>query len=317
MRDKNRIILRIVTWSLVAILLSVFLISNLQESVNVFSGNVFSSMNYMEGKNMKTIKEYKFDNIDDIKNITANISTSDIVFRKNDENNIKVIVKSNRNLKDKDFVKANVSSDTLKIEDTERRTRVNLFGINKGFYVDIQILLPKNYNGNLDVLNKVGDVDFVSNFNLNNVTIDNKVGDVDISNKLKANKVLFDCKVGSVEANILDVENLIINANTGDAEINQFSGKGNIETELGDVEINIQKLNGNLDIEAGLGDIDIVVNSNESFNFKGNKNYEDIDSNLQFDNVSLSSKSFNGKYGSNPKNTISVKSNAGEISINN
>lgn len=317
MRDKGWVKLRIFIWSLVAILLSVFLISNLWGSYNVFNGNIFSAMNYSSTKNMKIIKEYKFDNVEEIKNITGNIKTSDIVFRENDENNIKVIIKSNKNLKDKDFVKANVASDTLKIEDTERRNKVNIVGFNKGFYVDIQVLLPKKYNGNLDITNKVGDVDFVSNFKLNDINIDNKVGDIDVSNKLIANKVLFDCKVGNVDANILEVEDLTINANTGDIEIREFYGKGDMETGVGDVEINIQKLSGNLGITSGVGDVDIFIKDTNSFNFKANKNYENVDSNLEFDNVSLSSKSFNGKYGSNPKNTINVRSNTGDISINN
>ncbi|WP_250674765.1 DUF4097 family beta strand repeat-containing protein [Paraclostridium ghonii] len=316
MDDKKLLKLKMLTWSIVAIMLSLFLVFNISGyEGNLFNYN-FNSFGFNRISNLKVVKEYKFDNAKELKNISTNISNGDVTFNKNNEDNIKVIVKSNKDLKNKNYISASQEADTLNVVDSGTRGKFNIFGVIKDPYMKVEVLLPQSYDGNLNISNNVGDIEFLSDLKFDNINLKVKTGDIDINNKLTANKVVIDSKTGDLYVNTLIAKDSSIDNKTGDIEIEEFQGKGNIDAKVGDIYCGIETLDGNLKVRSEVGDIDLFLNENLNFKLDVNKGFGDIDTGLEFNNVSQTSKSFSGSFGKESGNLISVDIKTGDIEIN-
>lgn len=314
MNNKNWIRFRMIAWSIVAILLAIVL----AVSINGWGGSIFSSSIFTKGiitSNKKVVKELKFDNIDDINNIKTDFSISDLTITENNDDNIKVIIKSNRNLKDKKYINAEVNSNTLTIEDINQKTNKNIFNMLKGHFLEVEIQIPKSYNRDIEINNNVGNITFDSDLNLNNLYIDLKTGDINGTEKINSKKITINNKVGDIDFDYLDSENIVIKGKTGDINIEEFIGKGIVESQIGDITCHIDNLNGDFHIKSKVGDVELYINRDLSFIFEGNKDVGDIDTDLQFNNVSQSSDHFSGQYGDNPINKITANIKTGDISI--
>ncbi|WP_434794067.1 hypothetical protein TPDSL_07110 [Terrisporobacter petrolearius] len=315
MNDKNWVKFRMVLWSIVAILLALVLAVGIKGwGGNVFSGNIFNRS--FTSSNMKVVKELKFDDINKIKNIKADFNASDLTVTENTENNIKIIVKCNKTLKNNKYINGDIKSDTLEIKDFNNKSSRNIFGIFNGYSLQVEIKVPKSYRENITINNRVGDITFDSDLKLNNLSIDVVTGDIDGNQKINSNKITINNKVGDVNFNYLDGKEVNINGKTGDIDINKFSGKGSIESKVGGITCNIENLNGDFRVKSKVGNVDLYTNKNLSFIFEGNKSFGDLDTGLQFNNVSQSSDYFTGQYGNDPVNKIIVNVKTGDISIN-
>lgn len=315
MNDKNWVKFRMILWSIVAILLSLVLAVGIKGwGGNVFSGNIFNRS--FTASNMKVVKELKFDDVNHIKGIKTDFNASDLIITENNEDNIKVIVKCNKILKNNKYINADINSDTLKIEDFNNKSNRSIFGIFNGYFLQVEIKIPKSYKENITINNRVGDITFDSNLNLNNLSIDVITGDIDGNQKINSNKITINNKVGDVNFNYLYGKEVSIKGKTGDIDINKFSGKGSIESQVGDITCDIENLNGDFRIKSKVGDVELYTNKNLSFIFEGNKSFGDLDTELEFNNVSQSSDSFTGQYGNNPVNKIIANVKTGDISIN-
>lgn len=315
MNDKNWIKFRMLLWSIVAILLALVLAIGIKGcGGNVFSSNIFNRSFTIS--NMKVVKELKFDDINNIKDIKTDFNASDLIITENNEDNIKVIVKCNKTLKNKKYINAEINSNTLSIEDFNNKSSRNIFGIFNGYSLQVEIKIPKSYKENITINNRVGDITFYSDLNLNNLYIDVKTGDIDGNQKINSKKVAINNKVGDMDFNCLYGKEVTIEGKTGDIDIDKFSGKGSIESQVGDITCNIENLNGDFRIKSKVGDVELYTNKNLSFIFEGNKSFGDLDTGLKFNNVSQSSDSFTGQYGNDPANKIIANVKTGDISIN-
>ena len=315
MNYKNWVKFRIVLWSIVAILLSLVLIIGIKGwGSNRFSTNIFSRS--FSISNMKVVKELKFDDINNIKNIKTDFNASDLIITENNEDNIKVIVKSNKTLKNKKYINSEIKSDTLSIEDFNNKSNKNILGISNGYYLQVEIKIPKSYNENITINNIVGDITFDSDLNLNDLYVDVKTGDIDGNQNINSNEIYINNKVGNMDLNYLNGKEVTIDVKTGDIDIDKFSGKGSIESKVGDITCNVENLDGDLRVESKVGDVELYINKNLSFIFEGNKSFGDLDIGLKFNNVSQSSEYFVGQYGENPVNKIIANVKTGDIRIN-
>lgn len=315
MNYKNWVKFRIVLWSIVAILLSLVLIIGIKGwSTNIFSTNVFNGV--FSISNMKVVKELRFDDVNNIKNIKTNFNASDLIITENDEDNIKIIVKSNKTVKNKKYINAEINSDTLSIEDFNNKSSRNIFGMSNGYYLQVEIKIPKSYKENITIKNIVGNIIFDSDLKLNDLHVDVKTGDIDGNQNINSNKIYINNKVGNVNFNYLYGREATIDVKTGDIDIDKFSGKGVIESKVGDITCNVENLDGDLSVESKVGDVELYINKNLNFIFEGNKSFGDLDIGLKFNNVSKSSESFIGQYGENPVNKIIANVKTGDISIN-
>lgn len=315
MNDKGWIKVRMIAWSIVAVLLVIILIIGLNGwGETVFSNNIFTRGFTTSSK--KVVKELKFDDINDIENIKIGFNTSDLIISENSEDNIKLIVKSNRKLKDKKYIKAEINSNTLNVEDYNNKSNRNIFNMFNNYYLEVEIKIPKDYKESITVDNRVGDVEIDSSLSLSRLDINIQTGDIEGNGKINSKEITISSKVGEVEFKSLEGKNIIIKNKTGDIDIDEFSGNGSIESQIGDIACDVERLNGDFSIKSKTGDVDLYVNRDLSFVFEGNKSFGDIDSGLEFNNVTQSSNFFKGEYGNNPVNKITTNVKTGDISIN-
>ena len=111
MNDKNYKKIEIIAWIAVAIVLTAFLFIILEK--DIFSIN--NLFNNTSNKNMKVIKTYTIKDIEKFKDINVDISQGEIELLESKDNNIYISLKSNKNLKDKDYLNLDEDTSTLDI----------------------------------------------------------------------------------------------------------------------------------------------------------------------------------------------------------
>lgn len=286
MNDKNYKKIEIIAWIAVAIVLTAFLFIILEK--DIFSIN--NLFNNTSNKNMKVIKTYTIKDIEKFKDINVDISQGEIELLESKDNNIYISLKSNKNLKDKDYL--NLDEDTSTLDITGEKVSKIHFLNNTNIKIEIKI--PKSYKENMSIEVDVGDIIANKDLNLNNLNVTSNVGDIELNKKIKCKKF-----------NIVN--------DTGDIDITSIDGGGSIKSDVGNIECNINGLNQDIDITSDIGDIELGVDRDLSFKFNSNKKLDDMD--ISLNNIYNKNKGLYGEHGQNPKYTIKTYSDVGDIDI--
>ena len=286
MNDKNYKKIEIIAWSVVAIILTVFLVMVLEKD----TFNINDLFNNTSNKNMKVVKTYTVKDIEKFKDINVDINHGDVELIESKDSNIYIALKSNKNIKNKDYLNLDENTNTLDIT-SKKGSKIHFFN-NTNIKIEIQI--PKSYNKNISIETDTGDVIANKDFNLNNLNITSNVGDVELNKNIKCKKF-----------NIVN--------DTGDIEITSIDGSGSIKSDVGDIECNIEGLNQDIDIISDIGDIELAVDRDLSFKLDSNKKLDHMD--IDLNNISNKNKGFYGEHGQNPKYAIKTNSDVGDVDI--
>lgn len=115
----------------------------------------------------------------------------------------------------------------------------------------IEITLPKEYNGKINIENKFGDTEIGELINAD-LDIKHNYGDISVE-EIKDAKISNDC--GDIEVG--KVLNLDVENNYGDIEIKNVLASIEADASCGDIEIKKLNIEKNSSINSSLGDIDI------------------------------------------------------------
>ena len=280
MNDKNYKKIEIIAWSVVAIILTIFLVMTLKNDM----------FNNTSNKNIKVIKTYTVKDTEKFKDINIYVNQCEIELLESKDNNIYIGLKSNKNIKNTDYL--NVDENTDKLDITSKKDSKIHFLNNTSIKIEIQI--PTSYNKNISIETEVGDAIANKCLHLNNLNITSNIGDVELNKNIKCKKF-----------NIVN--------DTGDIYITSIDGSGSIKSDVGDIDCNIDGLNQDIDITSDIGDIELAVDRNLSFKFNSNKKFDHM--NINLNNISNKNKSFYGEHGQNPKYTIKTDSDVGDVDI--
>ena len=286
MNDKNYKKIEIIAWSAVAIILTIFFVITLKN--DTFSIN--DLFNNTSNQNMKVIKTYTVKDVEKFKDINIDVNQGEIELLESKDNNIYIALKSNKNMKNTDYL--NLDDNTDKLDITSKKGSKIHFLNNTGIKIEIQI--PKSYNKNISIETDAGDVIANKDLNLNNLNITSNVGDVELNKNIKCKKF-----------NIVN--------DTGDINITRIDGSGSIKSDVGDIECNIEGLNQDIDITSDIGDIELGVNKDLSFKLDSDKKPTKID--IDLNNISEKGSSFYAEHGQNMKYTIKTHSDVGDVDI--
>lgn len=286
MNDKNYKKIEIIAWSAVAIILTIFLVITLKN--DTFSIN--DLFNNTSNQNMKVIKTYTVKDAEKFKDINIDVNQGEIELLESKDNNIYIALKSNKNMKNTDYL--NLDENTNKLDITSKKGSKIHFLNNTGIKIEIQI--PKSYNKNISIETDAGDVIANKDLNLNNLNITSNVGDVELNKNIKCKKF-----------NIVN--------DTGDINITRIDGSGSIKSDVGDIECNIEGLNKDIDITSDIGDIELGVNKDLSFKLDLDKKPNKIE--IDLNNISKKGSGFYAEHGQNPKYTIKTDSYVGDVDI--
>lgn len=286
MNDKNYKKIEIIAWSAVAIILTIFFVITLKN--DTFSIN--DLFNNTSNQNMKVIKTYTVKDAEKFKDINIDVNQGEIELLESKDNNIYIALKSNKNMKNTDYL--NLDDNTDKLDITSKKGSKIHFLNNTGIKIEIQI--PKSYNKNISIETDAGDVIANKDLNLNNLNITSNVGDVELNKNIKCKKF-----------NIVN--------DTGDINITRIDGSGSIKSDVGDIECNIEGLNQDIDITSDIGDIELGVNKDLSFKLDSDKKPTKID--IDLNNISEKGSSFYAEHGQNPNYAIKTHSDVGDVDI--
>ncbi len=295
MKNKKWIITLIILLSIIMIALSIFFVGLLQNGFK-FKGFRIGLQSSNELILDKTYEE-KF------KNIVIDATTSEIFIKKSDTENIKTIIYG-----EKDYTDVETNLDSLNVKINEKKCIGFCFNQKSA---KVEIYLPKEYDGKIDIKNDYGDIsiDEFLNVNIdveedcgdvkilggNIVKVDNKYGDIEIE---KANVLTINEDCGDV--NISKTNDAIVKNSYGDIKIESINNFLRLENDCGDIELNNINLKKDSYIKDAYGDIKIG-NTNELFIYaktdlgevkiKNNYNKSDI--------------------------TLKIENNCGDIEVNN
>lgn len=295
MKNKTVIITLIIILSIIAICLTLFMISMLNNNFN-FS---FFKQNYKVSNKLVLDKVYDFDS----NSVKINADASNIYIKTSLDEKTKVVIYS-------DEKNTSVEAINNEISITSKSKGCIGFCINYKT-TKIEVYLPKDYNKEINIINKYGDVNIedLKNANINieedcgdvivrevnNANITNKYGDIKIN---KSNTANIKAEVGDIE--IGTVNNITVKNAYGDIEISKVNNYLNVKNNCGDINIDNVFINKDSYIKGNFGDIEIG---------KTNKIY--IDANTDLGNTNI-----NNNYHKSDI-TLKIENDCGDIEVDN
>lgn len=199
--------------------------------------------------------------------ISVYSTEGNIYIMRSENEKIKVVVYGK-----KEYSSINTDNNVLSV--TGETKKCKFFCFNRE-YARIEVYLPSNYEKNIKIEGRTGDIK-IDNFDSLNNEIITQTGDVTIEN-IKSSKIKTttgdirinkienaEIKVTTGDINISEVNRLTLSTTTGDITINKINGYMNISTTTGDIDINNVELLENSNINVTTGDI-TIGNTNEFY----------------------------------------------------
>ena len=240
--------------------------------VKLMNGNFMFNFGHTVSKNKILEETYEVMDIDVISEM------ADVHILENTDNNIKVIVYS-----EKKKTTVDVENNKLVIKSNSKRCR----GICFNKKIDkIEIYVPVSYMNKVKIKDDAGDIKVEKFYNLV-LDIDINAGDIDIDTVKKAT---INADAGDID--ISKIDSLSIDTDAGDIKIGTVSEYLNIKTDAGDIRIEKLNITKNSKIESDAGDIkikstnDIYIDAKSDagdIKIKNNNRKSDVELNIRID----------------------------------
>lgn len=280
MKNKCWLISLIILLAIIMIFLTIFFIGLIQNGFK-FKGFKIGLQNSDE-----LILDKTYDA--SFKNIVIDATTSNIFIKESNENNIKAVIYGT-----KDDIDVKTNLDTLNVKINEKKCIGICFNQKSA---KVEIYLPQDFDGNMDIKNDYGDI-YIGKFLNANLDIAADCGDVEISggNIIKVDNNYGDIRVEKAnlatinedcgDVFVSDISDATIKNSYGDIKVKSVRNYLNLANDCGDIEVNNVNLNQNSYIKDDYGDVKIGT-TNEIFidaktdlgkiNIKNNYNKSDI-----------------------------------------
>lgn len=295
MKNNKLIIFLIILLSVIAVGVIVFM-------TNLIKGN-FNFINIKTSYKVsnKLIYDETFTN--PIENVVIEADTSDIYIKESKDESVRVVIYG-----DEDKTTVDTINNKLNIKSASKKCIGFCFN---QIAAKIEVYLPQDYQNNINISNKYGDIIVgslaMANFDItadcgdvkmiksNEVTITNHYGDIEVG---YANKATIKGDAGDIS--IDEVKVLKAKNNYGDIEIGRVMEYLDIEDDCGDVSIDSANLLRDSKIDNDFGDIEI-----------GRTNKLFIESKTSLGEVSV-----NNSY-RDSEVTLTINNSCGDIIVNN
>lgn len=308
--NRNLKIIRIVMWSLVALGLTAILILGITNSNGI--NGVFHFTNIID-PNIAVQKDESLE-IKGVNKIIVDFSSSDIIVKATDEENMRIIQKSNKTLKDDEKFQVIQGNNQITIEKEKFGNLSNTWSFGN-FKEVIEIYLPKNYNSDLDIETSSGDINFDSDIILSNANFSASSGDILSKYNLQIKDFNIVTSSGDISIETLTTSTYKIKATSGDIKINSLSGSGQVDTSSGDIKVQYKDIEDYSEVTATSGDVKLTIQKGMSLEFKGKCSSGDINSNLDLNYKDEDHHEATANIGNGPYKKINVNTSSGDISI--
>lgn len=307
--EKKFKIAMIVMWSVIAIVLAALLIFGMTTGIGTH--NMFRIGRFNMGPSK--VQKQETATLDSCDKIRLDFSSSDILVKATDDNELKVIQRGNGDFKDDEKFTISNDNNTVTIQQGRSRVGFFIFGFgNTGSEIELDI--PKSYAKDLDIETSSGDVTFDSDMNLNSLKCTLSSGDLECRNNITANEISLDSASGDIDMDNLNCSKYDVSDSSGDITIKALSGSGRIEATSGDININYSDIGDYSDISVSSGDIHINVPKSLSFEFSGKCTSGDINSDFDM-SYNKKGNEASAKVGDGPYKKINAETTSGDIHI--
>ncbi len=348
--NRNLKIIRLVLWIIISITLLFILIYNISYKNKIgfnlnFNGKEFSNMTVQKEESMS---------LDECSNIKIDFSSEEIKLTTVDDEDLKVIQESSKELSDDEKFTLTKNGDTITVQ--KNATAHIGFFKNDGFQ-RIQVFLPKKYAKALNITSSSGDISIASQLFLSDIECDTSSGKINLSDNLQVgNKAFFKSTSGDINLKGLSAkessfiassghinlagtnisEKSEIKTTSGDIKLNELdgdytiesssgqikvkslsSGSGTINSTSGDIDVIYKGLNDYSNIKSSSGTVHANVNKDINFEFDGKCSSGDINSNFSLNYTGKKRNEANVKVGNAPYKKISITTTSGDIDIKN
>lgn len=306
-------------WIIVGIVLSVFAVIAL---LNILIFSVQNGFHFggVERKPENIRKEEKI-NLTKIDNITLKFKVSDVNVMITDEQELRVIQYSNKELEEKELFYVSTNENELTIYETKKDMKFsfNLFDMRRMAY---DIYIPKNYEGSIYVESVSGDIFIDKEVNLKNVEIKTTSGDITFNSIISADKLKVSTVSGDIQLNNINSNELILESTSGDINVGKTTNHIEVKTVSGDITVN--GASGKVSIESTSGDI-----SGHDFNIKEKSNAKSVSGDIKISlnrdtNCKINTKTTSGDVklpnginvlGTEPYVDFDLKTTSGDIHV--
>jgi lia operon protein LiaG len=306
---ENKIIkVNIAIWAVIAVILTALLVYFI---CNGHSYNIFNFRGYSNNFQVQKQQSVGINNCD---KISLDFSSGDISFKTTDDSKLKVIERANSKLSDNEKFTVERDGNCISIKDDSiMSTSLNIFGFGYGAK-EIEVDIPKNYNKDMDVATKSGDIRFNSDVTLNNLQCEQSSGDFNSEN-ITANNISINSKSGDLRTKMLDTKGYNVQTSSGDIDINELSGSGQIEASSGDITINYEDIGDYSNVNDRSGDIKLSTPKSLSYEFNGKCSSGEINCNFDLNYKNKRGNEANGQVGTAPFKKITAETSSGDIRI--
>lgn len=236
MKNNGLTITLIVLLTIVVVILTVFLVFALKGSQN----NHFFHFGFGGVSNNLVVDE-TYENIFDTIKIEGD--AGDIEVLESTDDMVKVTIYG-----DEENTFVDTLGSELKIKSTAKKCIGICFNVKTA---KIQVVVPKNYAGKIDIKNKYGDTE-IGYFENAEITLENNYGDIDVD-RAKTLDIHEDC--GDVK--VKEVERIVVKNNYGDIKISRVNGFMDIKNSCGNIKVEKANILENSYVEDNMGDIKI------------------------------------------------------------
>lgn len=267
------------------VILSIFAIAILFGMFFVLFGNVNFKFHNLHSSSVsdKLVYEKVYDTVFD--DISINSDAGDIYIKKSNRDEVEVKIYG-------EVKQLDVQDESnLSIKYVSKKCIGFCFNVVKA---KIEITLPSDYDGNINIENKFGDTKMGEFLNAH-VDVKHEFGDISIDGAKKG-KIINNC--GDIDLGTFsyaEVEN-----NYGDINIKEILSSFNIEADCGDIEIRRLNIDESSSIKNSLGDVEI-----------GNTNEIRIDAHTSLGDVEIKNNNHKSDV------VLSIDNSCGDITVNN
>lgn len=284
MKKMGIIILIIILILLAISLTNVLLFAIGNNNLNWFVG-------FRSSKELRK-EEYirKEENIElvDVNDIQLEFQSSDLNVFFTDENTIRVVQYSYKELEQDELFEVNKSSSRITISEN-RNPHFYIFYFNSIAY---DIYLPKQYEGALSIKSISGDIELDERLKLDLLTISSTSGDIKMGD-VEAKSIQIETVSGDIKLQNLKEETLKLKTTSGDISAESAEGK-----------IEMKSTSGNIVIKCAKGSIEAKTTSGEiGFeSIEGNANMQSVSGNIECEDFKMTDDS-------------NIKTTSGEVKI--
>lgn len=305
--SKNLKIIEIVLWTIIAIILVLFLINTTKKDDSNF--RLFNIKSFGEAK----AQYEETASLEGIENIQINTTSYDILVVHSLDEKIKIVQSSSTSLKDEDRFTLRKNGNILVIEE-KKNLSFGLFNIGR-LNNKLEIFIPKNYEAGLKFNSTSGDIKIDGDYKWSNLKSNQVSGDFKINSNMTLGEISLLTTSGEIEINKLITKEYELRSVSGDIKIEEISGSGEGKTTSGEIEIGIKKIDKYARYSSVSGDVSLEIIDDISFEFDGNSVSGDISSNLPISFNGNREKSAHIEVGKSPFKEIIINTTSGDIKI--